>query len=269
MSVPSAVDWKHDFQRPFLFGTNLKMHQTPQQTGEFILALRSRIANMPGGERVALWVTPPFTSIAVAAEAARGSDIRIGAQNMHWLDQGAFTGEISPLMLKACGAQFVLLGHAERRILFGETDEVLNKKVLAAARHGLGAMLCVGEPSAIRAAGAGEEYVAQQLKLALCGLVAPDNLQILYEPLWSVGEGGIAADPDYVSAAFGNIRRVLCELFGAKGQRVPILYGGSVDTMNCARYARLPNGSGMGVGRAGWNVDSFVAVLAGVLAALD
>ncbi|MFC1464868.1 MAG: triose-phosphate isomerase family protein [Candidatus Brachytrichaceae bacterium NZ_4S206] len=247
----------------------MKMHQTPQQTRDFVHALRERMVGMPRIERTILWMTPPFTSIAAAVEAAQGSGIRIGAQNMHWADEGAFTGEISPLMLKACGAQFVLLGHAERRTLFGETDEALNKKVLAAARHGLGVMLCVGEPSAIKAAGAGEDYVAQQLKLALRGLAAPDNLQILYEPLWSVGEGGVAADPVYVGEAFDNIRQVLCKLFGAGGERVPILYGGSVDATNCARYVRLPNGSGMGVGRAGWNVDSFVAVLANALAALD
>ncbi|BCX04206.1 MAG: triosephosphate isomerase [Candidatus Roseilinea sp.] len=253
----------------FLFGVNLKMHQTPQQTREFLQMLRERVARVPKIERAGLWVIPPFTSIAVAAEAAHGSGIRIGAQNMHWADEGAFTGEISPLMLKACGAEFVMLGHAERRTLFGESDEMLNKKVLAAARHGLGVMLCVGEPSIIKAAGAGAEYVAQQLKLALCGLAPPGDLQVLYEPLWSVGEGGVAADPDYVSAAFGNIRRVLRELFGPAGERVPILYGGSVDATNCARYARLPNGSGMGVGRAGWNVDRFVAVLAHALAALD
>lgn len=253
----------------FLFGTNLKMHQTPQQTREFVHALRERTTHVASVKRATLWVTPPFTSIAAAAEAAQGSGIRIGAQNMHWADEGAFTGEISPLMLKACGAQFVLLGHAERRTLFGETDEALNKKVLAAARHGLGVMLCVGEPIAIKAAGSGEEYVAQQLKLALRGLQAPRDLQVLYEPLWSVGEGGVAADPDYVGAAFDNIRRVLRGLFGMAGERVPILYGGSVDATNCARYVRLPNAGGMGVGRAGLNVESFVAVLANALAALD
>lgn len=253
----------------FLFGTNLKMHQTPQQTRAFLQALRERVARVPKIERASLWVIPPFTSIAAAAEAAQGSGIRIGAQNMHWADEGAFTGEVSPLMLKACGAEFVMLGHAERRVMFGESDEMLNKKALAAARHGLGVMLCVGEPAFIKAAGAGEDYVAQQLKLALRGLPAPDHLQVLYEPLWSVGEGGVAADPDYVGAAFDNIRRVLRNIFGLAGEHVPILYGGSVDATNCARYARLANGSGMGVGRAGWNVDSFVAVLANALAALD
>ncbi len=253
----------------FLFGTNLKMHQTPAQTREFIHALRERTASIPHIEQTSLWVTPPFTSIEAAADAARGSCITVGAQNMHWADEGAFTGEISPLMLKACGAQFVLLGHAERRTLFGETDEMLNKKVLAAAKHGLGIMLCVGEPAFIKQVNAGDAYVEQQLKLDLAGIEDPRGLMVLYEPLWSVGVGGTAADPEYVRTAFENIRRVLHELFDTAGDGVPILYGGSVDATNCARYARLPESAGVGVGRAGWQVDSFVAVLTNALAALE
>lgn len=254
----------------FLFGTNLKMHQMPSQTRAFIHALRQRTASVPHIEQASLWVIPPFTSIEAAVDAAHGSRIAIGAQNMHWADEGAYTGEISPLMLKACGAEFVMLGHAERRTLFGETDEALNKKVLAAARHSLGVMLCVGEPASVKEAGAGEDYVAQQLKLGLRGLKDLADLQsdlhVLYEPLWSVGAGGTAAEPEYVSGAFDAIRRVLGELFGAVGKGVPILYGGSVDATNCAQYARLPQTAGMGVGRAGWTVDSFVAVLTNALA---
>lgn len=251
----------------FLFGTNLKMHQTPHQTRAFIHALRERLTAVPNAGQAALWIAPPYTSIEAAAEAAQGSRIMIGAQNMHWADEGAFTGEISPPMLKACGAEFVMLGHAERRTLFGETDYALNKKVLAAARHGLKIMLCVGEPSAVKEAGAGADYVAQQLKLDLRGFEAFDHLLVLYEPIWSVGAGGTPADPTYVSSAFDNIRCVLCHLCGAAGEGVPLLYGGSVDAANCAQYARLAQAAGMGVGRAGWNVESFIAVLTNALAA--
>ena len=251
----------------FLFGTNLKMHQTPHQTRAFIRALRERLAAAPNIGLAELWIAAPYTSLEAAAEAAQGSPIMIGAQNMHWADEGAFTGEISPPMLKACGAQFVMLGHAERRTLFGETDDALNQKALAAARHGLKVMLCVGEPLAVKEAGAGADYVAQQLKLDLRGFQAFDRLLILYEPIWSVGAGGTPADPTYVSSAFDAIRRALRHLCGASGERVPLLYGGSVDAANCAQYARLAQAAGMGIGRAGWSVDSFITVLANALAA--
>jgi triosephosphate isomerase len=251
----------------FLFGTNLKMHQTPQQTRDYVRAVREGVQVVPGIEQTSLWIIPPFTSIEAAAQAARGANITVGAQTMHWADEGAFTGEISPAMLKACGASFVMLGHAERRTLFGETDEALNKKVLAAVKHGLDVMLCVGEPAHSKQANAGDAYVEQQLKLDLAGLRDPRGLMVLYEPLWSVGAGGTAADPGYVSAAFSNIQRVLVALFGQAGQNVPILYGGSVDATNCAGYARLPGCAGMGVGRAGLQPEKFVAVLTNALSA--
>ncbi len=221
----------------------------------------------PASNKQSLWVIPPFTSIEAAAIEARGSRIRIGAQNAHWEDAGAFTGEMSPATLKACGAQFVMLGHAERRALFGETDEIINKKVLAAQRHGLGILLCVGEPAPIYQAHAGDDYVAMQLKLNLTGLQDPSGLQVLYEPLWSVGAGGIAADPQVVAAAFANIRKTLVNLYDSAGEAIPILYGGSVDATNCAGYARVPDCAGMGVGRAGLHVNTFIGVLSNALSA--
>jgi triosephosphate isomerase len=252
----------------FLFGTNLKMHQTPQQSRDYLTRLAALLSDVPDRDRATLWVIPPFTSLASVADLCAAHGFTLGAQNMHWDDEGARTGEISPVMLKACGARWVMLGHAERRQQFGETDEMLNKKALAAARHGLTAMLCVGEPAHVRQVGAGDEYVAQQLKLALAGFpAAGTGLIVLYEPLWSVGAGGAAADPDHVAAAMDNIRRVLGTLFGPGGARVPVLYGGSVDADNGAQYARLPQVDGMGVGRAGWQPESFVRVLENALRA--
>lgn len=249
----------------FLFGTNLKMHQTPAQTREYVRAALAKSASLAGIDQASLWIIPPFTSIEIAAHEARGSRIRIGAQNAHWEDAGAFTGEMSPATLMAIGAQFVMLGHAERRTLFGESDEIINKKVLAAARNGLGVMLCVGEPAHVFRANAGDDYVAMQLKLDLNGLDDLSDLTILYEPLWSVGAGGIAADPALVASAFANIRKTLVNVCGSAGETIPILYGGSVDATNCANYARVPECAGMGVGRAGLDIDNFIAVLANAL----
>ena len=257
----------------FLLGTNLKMHQTPGETGAFVRALCERLPQVAEAGQVALWVTVPYTSLAPAASVAhtacQGAHITIGAQNMHWADAGAYTGEISPLMLAACGAEFVMLGHAERRSLFGETDALLNRKVLAAARHKLDILLCVGEPAQVKSANAGDVYVETQLRLALATLPPAETgrLRVLYEPLWSVGADGQAADPVSVGQAFDNIKTVLAALFGEAGGRVPILYGGGVDAVNCAHYARLPNCDGLGVGRAGWHIDSLLAVLGASLAA--
>lgn len=251
----------------FLFGTNLKMHQTPAQTRDYVRDVLAKSALLQGIEQTSLWIIPPFTSIEAAASEARDSRIRIGAQNAHWEDAGAFTGETSPATLKAIGAQFVMLGHAERRTLFGETDEIINRKVLAAQRNGLGVMLCVGEPAHIYRANAGDDYVAMQLTLNLTGLADSSGLQVLYEPLWSVGAGGTPADPRVVAGAFANIRKTLVNLYGSAGETIPILYGGSVDATNCANYARVPECAGMGVGRAGLDIDNFIAVLRNALSA--
>jgi triosephosphate isomerase len=241
------------------------MHQTPAHTRAYVRDVLAKSATLAGIDETALWIIPPFTSIEGAAHEARGTRIRIGAQNAHWEDAGAFTGEMSPATLKAIGAQFVMLGHAERRTLFGETDEIINKKVLAAQRNGLGIMLCVGEPAHVHHANAGDDYLAMQLKINLTGLQDPSGLQVLYEPLWSVGAGGTAADPRLVAGAFADIRKTLVNLQGEAGEAIPILYGGSVDATNCARYARVPDCAGMGVGRAGLHVDDFIAVLSNAL----
>lgn len=254
-------------KQPFLFGTNLKMHQTPAQTRDYVRAVLAKSASLAGIDQASLWIIPPFTSIETAAEVARDSRICIGAQNAHWEGAGAFTGEMSPATLKAIGAQFAMLGHAERRTLFGESDEIINKKVLAATRNGLGVMLCVGEPAHVHQAHAGDDYVAMQLKLNLTGLQDLRGLQVLYEPLWSVGAGGTPAAPALVASAFANIRKTLVNLHGSAGEAVPILYGGSVDAMNCASYARVAGCAGMGVGRAGLDVDNFIAVLSNALKA--
>lgn len=252
---------------PFFFGTNLKMHQTPAQTRDYVRDVLAKSAMLAGIDETSLWIIPPFTSIEIAAYEARSTRIRIGAQNAHWEDVGAFTGEMSPATLKAIGAQFVMLGHAERRTLFGETDEMINKKVLAAQRNGLGIMLCVGEPASIYQANAGDDYVSMQLKLDLNGLDHWSDLTILYEPIWSVGAGGTPAEPALVAGAFANIRKTLVNLYGNAGGAVPILYGGSVDATNCANYACVPDCAGMGVGRAGLSVDNFIAVLSNALSA--
>jgi L-erythrulose 1-phosphate isomerase len=265
-SCPNA-DVRMPMSTPFYFGTNLKMNQTPAEAHAFVSHIVTAISNLQPSISPSpqIWLTLSFTNIAVVADLCAQHNIWLGAQNMHWADEGAFTGEISPVQLKAVGANLVMLGHAERRTMFGETDEALNKKVLAAAKHGLRVMLCVGETASEKQLGTGYAYVTRQLTQDLASLSDsyrhPQGLVVLYEPVWSVGPTGVPADPVYVTEAIANIRRTLQHLFGEAGANVPILYGGSVTADNCANYAHLPNCAGLGVGRAAWQAEGFLRVL--------
>jgi triosephosphate isomerase len=253
---------------PFYFGSNFKMHQTPAQTAAFIESLRGLQPDEPTIQR---FLIPPFTSLATAAHALQGSPIWLGAQNMHWADEGAYTGEIAAPMLRELGVALVMLGHAERRTLFGETDMSLRKKVNAAVKAGLRVLLCVGEQAEQRAVGISQEIVAIQLKSALIDLPAEKlpHLLVAYEPVWSIGEGGTPADPSIVQEMHRWIRSVLLARFGEAAHAIPILYGGSVNLKNCAAYAALPNVNGLFVGRAAWTPQGFVDVMRAGFAADD
>jgi L-erythrulose 1-phosphate isomerase len=247
------------------FGTNTKLQHSPQTSLQF---LQEVIEKAPDHlHYVQLFYIPPYPSLTGISEVCQRHNIWLGAQNTHWELEGAFTGEVSAPILKASGASFVMLGHVERRQIFAETDEVINKKVLAASSVGLRIMLCVGESAFEKRAGAGRAAVTRQLELALTDFKKPEQLLILYEPVWSIGIGGEAAHPEYVAKAMEGIGSVLKERFGKTGESVPILYGGSVNAENCAKYARLPQCAGLGVGRAGWEAESFVKVLRAALAA--
>ena len=245
---------------PFYFGSNFKMHQTPAQTVEFITALRQLVSDEP---TIQCFLIPPFTSLTTAVHTMQGSNIWLGAQTMHWATEGAYTGEISPTMLQELGVDLVMLGHAERRTLFGETNEALRKKVAAAADAGLRILLCVGERAEERAVNISQEVVAIQLKTALFDLplTALSRLWIAYEPVWSIGEGGRPAEPAIVGEMHNWIRELLTHRFGEVAQAIPILYGGSVNRDNCASYAALPNINGLFVGRAAWTPQGFVDVM--------
>lgn len=257
--------------RPFLFGTNFKMNQTPAESADFYARLAAQVEPQPD---VQLFVIPPFTSLSAVTELARQDDrgIWIGAQNMHWAAEGAYTGEISATMLRALGVDLVVLGHAERRRDFHESDPDLNRKVLAALESGLRVLLAVGESAEERQFGVSAETVLRQLKIDLHGVRAEQlpMVQIAYEPVWSIGAGGTPASPQDVEPMAALIRGAMSELFGAAGAAVPILYGGSVDPGNAASFTALEDIDGLFVGRAAWTVEGFLATyragLAGKLA---
>jgi triosephosphate isomerase len=250
--------------RPFLFGTNFKMNQTPAESAAFFRQLAASVQIPP---ETYLFVIPPFTSLPAVSEAAgapgqaKGHQVWIGAQNVHWAPDGAYTGEISVGMLLALDVDLVLLGHAERRRYFHETDVDLNRKVLAALGAGLRVLLAVGETAEERSFGVGGETVLRQLRIGLHG-VSPDYLrliQIAYEPVWSIGAGGTPASPEDVEPIAKVIRAGCEDLFAEPGGEIPILYGGSVDPGNAGTFTALPDIDGLFVGRAAWTVEGFIA----------
>ena len=258
--------------RPFLVGTNLKMNQTPAESASFAADLARAVGPRLAERRdLRVYVCPPFTSLAAAGEALLDTPIWLGAQNLHWAPEGAYTGEVSAPMLRALGVELVLVGHAERRRLFRETDAELNKKVCAALGAGLRVLLCVGETADEKSVGVGRETVARQLKIDLFDVnpTALPRLQVAYEPVWSIGAGGTPARPEDVAEIAGPLRATLRELFGDAGDTVPILYGGSVDAANAGTFTALPEIDGLLLGRSGWTVESFAGVLAAALRGRD
>jgi triosephosphate isomerase len=255
-----------DARPAFYFGTNLKMHQTARETVTFLDGLWSTFA--PLDARLQLFVIPPYTSLAAVAGHPARERIWIGAQNMHWEASGAFTGEISAPMLSEFDIDLVLLGHAERRAHFGESDAIVNRKVRAALKHKMRALVCVGETAEERAAGAGVETTMRQLRMSLDGVEAEEREKIIvaYEPVWSIGEGGTPARPDDVREVLQGIGRVLTDRFGDE-QAPPVLYGGSVDAENAPGFAALRELDGLFVGRAAWSVEGFSSTLDRALSA--
>ena len=246
--------------RPFVFGTNFKMNQTPAESAAFYQQLSASV-QVPADAH--LFFIPPFTSLSAVKDVAGQPphQIWVGAQNVHWAPDGAYTGEISVSMLLALDVDLVLLGHAERRRYFHETDVDLNRKVLAALNAGLRVLLAVGETAEERSFGVGGETVLRQLRIGLHG-VQPEQLgrvQIAYEPVWSIGAGGTPASPGDVEPIATLIRSGCEDLFAGSGAEIPILYGGSVDPSNAGTFTALPDIDGLFVGRAAWAVDGFVA----------
>ncbi|HZT18410.1 MAG TPA: triose-phosphate isomerase [Dongiaceae bacterium] len=251
---------------PFWIGAGWKMNKTREEALGYARALRR--SSFWRDPAVRSFVLPPFTVLGDVARALAGTGILVGAQTMHWAESGAYTGEVSAAMIRDCGAGLVELGHSERRRLFGESDEEINRKVRAAAGHGLRALVCVGESEADRRFGVARETVARQVKIALHGLdrAALDRVLIAYEPAWAIGEGGTAATPDYADRMHGEIRRAVAAAAELPGS-VPILYGGSVTLDNCLGFAAAPGIDGLFIGRAAWDAAGFLAIVEAVRSA--
>jgi triosephosphate isomerase len=238
---------------------NWKMHHGPKATRAFFDGLS--LASEAGAHEVLVF--PPTLSLAAAVSApGRDPRIQLGVQNIHWEEKGAFTGEVSASMAKEAGATFVLIGHSERRHVFGETDADVARKVQAARRHGLVPVVCVGETLEQRRAGRVDEVILTQLGAALDALADGEGRFLLaYEPVWAIGTGETATPQD-ASAAQGTLRTRLDDRLGAaRSTRVPILYGGSVKPDNAAELMGAPDVDGVLVGGASLDPGSFQALV--------
>jgi triosephosphate isomerase len=245
--------------RTSIVAGNWKMNKAPAEAAELARALLTDLTAIPGVDRV---LCPPFVSLAAVAEVIRGTPVGLGAQNMYWKDAGAFTGEVSPLMLKGW-CQYVILGHSERRQYFGETDETVNQKVKAALSHGLTPIICVGEVLAENQAGKTTEVVTRQTKGCYASLTAEQALRtvVAYEPVWAIGTG-LAATPEGANATIGQIRGVLAGLYTDEAaQAIRIQYGGSVTAANAAELMAQPEIDGALVGGASLKPTDFIAIV--------
>jgi triosephosphate isomerase len=240
-------------RRPILAG-NWKMNMTIAEATDFVRSIRRGLNEIKTVDRV---ICPPFTALAALKELLSATEIGLGAQNMHWEEEGAYTGEISPTMLKEL-CQYVILGHSERRALFGETDEGVNRKIKAALAHGLLPIVCVGETESEYDAGSTEQVVGGQVRGCLAGLTAGQvaGLVIAYEPVWAIGTGK-AATPAGAGSVIGlTIRGTIAGLYDeATAQAVRVQYGGSVKPSNVAEFMAHPDIDGALVGGASLKPD--------------
>ena len=246
--------------RPLIAG-NWKMHKTVREAVAFARQLREALTDL--GERDVV-VAPPFPSLVPVAEALRGSAIALGAQNLHDAVQGAFTGEVSAAMLVDAGCRFVIVGHSERRALFGETDAFVNRKLVRAAASGLTPIFCVGETLPEREADRTWSVIVGQLKEGLINFSADDmkRLAIAYEPVWAIGTGKTAS-PAQAQEVHAAIRRWLADRFGpVVAAATRILYGGSVNPGNIASLMAEPDVNGALVGGASLECESFRKIVA-------
>ncbi len=238
---------------------NWKMNKTIAETRELVTAMKTGLSGIGGVEKV---ICPPFMSLAAASELLKDSGIGLGAQNLHWEEKGAFTGEVAPGMVKElCG--YVILGHSERRAYFGETDETVNRKLLAAQKNDLTSIVCVGETLEQYESNQTRDVVMRQTSLGLKGVSAEfaPRIVVAYEPVWAIGTGKASNGMEANNVVKEYIRPAIAELYGEQiAQAVRVLYGGSVTGTNAAEFFSQPDIDGALVGGASLKVGDFAAI---------
>lgn len=245
----------------FLLGTNWKMHKSFSEALEYTGNLITLAKAYPEYQ---YFMILPALYLHELGKQMKDSSVLLGAQNMHWLDEGDFTGELSPAWLADCGVQIAELGHSERRQFYNENDCDLNRKMHAALQHGMRPLLCVGESAQEKMYGVTTETLRRQLKIGLFGIADEDisRVWIAYEPVWAIGASGVPADPFYVEKVHAVLHDCLVEIFGERGREIPVLYGGSVNEENCVALAERKGVDGLFIGRAAWDMEKFKMISA-------
>ncbi|MBR2427659.1 MAG: triose-phosphate isomerase [Lentisphaeria bacterium] len=252
-------------RKVFIAG-NWKMNKTAAEAKALCEALKESLAPLAGKVEVA--VCPTFTSLATAVEVLKGSNVKVGAQNIHWAENGAFTGEISGAMLKEIGVEYVIIGHSERRQYFGETDETVNKRMQAALANGLKPILCIGETLEEREGNKTEAVLEQQIKGAFADICEckMDQITIAYEPVWAIGTGKTAT-PEMAEETHAFIRKTIAALYNQEiADAMVIQYGGSMKPENAQALVAQADIDGGLIGGAALKADSFTALVTNAIA---
>ena len=247
-------------KRRTVIAGNWKMNFTPAEATAFINEVKPLVA---GKDNCDVIFCAPYVTIAAAQKAAEGSNIKIGAENVHFAEKGAYTGEVSANMLTACGVEYVIIGHSERRQYFGETDETVNLRTKAALAAGMKVILCLGEVKEQRLSGITDEVVAMQTKLDLLNVTAEEmkNVIIAYEPVWAIGTG-VTATADQADEGNGYVRAAVAEMFGDEiAEATVVQYGGSMNEKNAAELLSKPNVDGGLIGGASLVAAKFTAIV--------
>ncbi|MGR5548876.1 triose-phosphate isomerase [Vibrio sp. DNB22_12_1] len=243
-------------------GTSWKMNKNTQTAEAWASAVLPSLKHC--SSRIQPFVIPPFPYLQMVSNLFSEQPIRVGVQNICWQDDGAYTGEVSPLMAKDCGATIVEIGHSERRAMFGETDETVNLKVHAALRHGLTPLVCVGDTAQEKQWDVSAETVIRQVKIALYDVPVESLMRVViaYEPVWAIGEHGVPATKEEAQTIHQAIRSALAELYGEDvSQSMLLLYGGSVNLSNAGGLIEQPDIDGVFVGRTAWEADGYSELL--------
>ena len=239
-------------------GTSWKMNKVRAEARAFAEALAG--SDVARGTAAQLFVIPPFTAVADVAGILSATRVRVGVQNVHWAEAGAWTGEISAAMAADCGATIAEIGHSERRTHFGETDETVALKVASALRHGLTPLVCVGDTRGEYDAGRTAEALDRQVRAAVSKVSSAEGARVViaYEPVWSIGEGGTPAEPGFADEQHARIKATLAAVTGHEPR---VLYGGSVDPGNCVSLAARPSIDGLFIGRSAWMPEGFLDIV--------
>ena len=246
--------------RKAVIAGNWKMNMTPSEAEKLVNELKPMVEGKNGCDIV---VCVPFVDVATVVNAVKGTNIKVGAQNVHFKKNGAYTGEISADMLKECGVEYVVIGHSERRQYFGETDQTVNLRTLAALNAGLTAIVCVGETLEQRELGYTETLLKFQTKMALTNVTKEQlkNVIIAYEPVWAIGTG-VTATADQADEGNGYVRAAIAEVYGADvAETVTIQYGGSMNAKNADELVAKPNVDGGLIGGASLKAQDFSVIV--------